>query len=84
MQTRGFALLEATAALFVVSVGVFGVVQFFETGARELRAAHESEIAARLLRNELAYLTALPFEQLDPRESEAFAMPAPEMDAHSL
>ncbi len=79
-RPRGFALLEATAALFVATIGVFGVVQLFDTAADEIRTAHEKEIAGRILRNEMEYLSAQSFGNLAPGVRNSLASPAPELE----
>ena len=77
---RGFALLEATAALFVATVGLFGVVQMFQTTADEIRTVQEKYLAERILRNEIEFLTALPFDELAPGSAMLFRTESPELD----
>jgi Tfp pilus assembly protein PilV len=75
----GFALIEATAALFVATVGLFGVVQMFQTATDEIRAVHDNHIAQRIVRNEMEYLTALPYDDLVVGGSLRFRTQSPEI-----
>ena len=76
---RGFALLEATAALFVVAVGLFGVIQMFQYGVGTLHTIQEHTIASRSLQNEVESLRGLPFDSLEPGRRLDFISATPEM-----
>lgn len=76
----GFALFEATAALFVAAVGLFGVVQMFAYGADKLDAIHEQDLAGRILQNELETLRGKPFDALKTGQQLPFISDPPELD----
>ena len=76
---RGFALLEATAALFVIAVGLFGVIQMFQYGVGTLHTIQEHSIASRSLQNEVESLRGLPFDRLEPGTRLDFISGTPEM-----
>ena len=77
-SARGFALMEATAALFVAAVGLFGVFQMYDYGAQTLRTIQEHTIASRALQNEVESLRGLPFERLEPGTRLDFVSATPE------
>jgi len=80
MRSRsGLALLEATAALFVATLGVFGVLQLLGDSVGEIRVVSEQTIASRLLRNEMEVLLARPFASLEPGSSHAWSVEPPEL-----
>lgn len=76
---HGFALMEATTALFVAAVGLFGVIQMFQYGARTLHTIQEHTIASRALQNEVESLRGLPFDSLEPGTRLDFFSTTPEM-----
>ncbi len=76
---RGFALLEATAALFVVAVGLFGAIQMFHYGVRTIHTIQEHTIASRSMQNEMESLRGLPFDRLEPGPRLDFVSATPEM-----
>ena len=76
---RGFALMEATAALFVATVGLFGVIQMFQYGVGALHTVQEHTIASRSLQNEIESLRGLPFDRLEPGARLDFISETPEM-----
>lgn len=61
----GFALLELTTALFIVTVGVFGIIHLHTRGLDKLRVISEYDTALCALNNEIEYLRALPYETLE-------------------
>lgn len=60
----GFSLVELTCAVFVLTVGVFGVIQMFYFGLNKVRALSDAEVAVRAIQNEVEVLRALPFPEL--------------------
>lgn len=70
--TAGFSLIELTAALFILAVGLFGTLQMYNVLAAKLLHVQESEIAARALNTEIETLRALPFDQLTDRDNAPF------------
>lgn len=79
-RRHGFVLFEATAALFVVTVGIFGLVQLFQSVTGELRAVQEHELAGRILRNEIETVLAYPFDEIAPGTGLPFRSTPPELD----
>lgn len=75
---HGFALMEATAALFVAAVGLFGVIQMFQYGVGTLHTIQEHTIASRTLQNEVESLRGLPFDRLEPGTQLDFISATPE------
>ena len=72
------ALLELTTAIFVLIVGVFGVLQMFHYGLDTARAINEANVAVRTLQNEIETLRSLPFAQLEDIDKGAFRSFTPE------
>ena len=68
----GFTMLELTAALFILTVGVFGVIQLFHFGIDKMHAVNETNLAMRAIQNEMETLRARPFAQLTNAEQAAF------------
>ena len=79
VRRAGFSLIELSTALFVVTVGTFGVITMFFYGLNEVRAIADSRVAVRAVQNELETRRALPFDQLTPGESP-FLSKTPEID----
>lgn len=79
-SAQGFALMEATAALFVAAVGLFGVLQMYEYGTQTLRTVQEHTIAGRALQNEIESLRGLPFDKMEPGEKLEFVSETPETE----
>jgi len=79
-STAGFTLLELSAALFVLTVGLFGVFQLYMFGVHRGRAINEAALANRAAQNEIETLRALPFSQLTPRTEAAFTGDAPNLE----
>ena len=75
----GFTMLELTTALFVVAVGLFGVVTMFHIGVGKLRALHETNLGTRVVQNELETVRSLPFSALENVENAPFKSSAPEI-----
>ena len=71
-RKAGFSLVELMAALFVLSVGLFGAVQSYNVGLDKIRVLREECLAARIVQNEVETLRALPFAQLADREKAPF------------
>lgn len=76
----GFTLLELTAAIFVMSVGLFGVVQMFNVGIDKMRYIEEKDLAVRAVQNEIETLRALPRAALAIGEDRPFVSRTPEME----
>lgn len=79
-KEQGFTLLELTAALFIVSIGLFGVVQTFYFGMDKMRTVQEYAIAMRAIENELETLRAQPFVSLRETSEAPFLSVTPELN----
>lgn len=75
----GFTLLEIIAAIFIVSVGLFAVIQLFHFGFGKLHAMNEKEIALRAIQNELETLRSRPFDELANVKDGPFVSETPEL-----
>lgn len=71
-SAAGFSLLELTAALFVLGVGMFGTLQMYNVLSGKLLHVQETEIAARALNAEIETVRSLPFSELANRENAPF------------
>ncbi len=71
-SSAGFSLLELTAALFVLAIGLLGTLQMYNVLAAKLLYVQETEVAGRLLNTEIETLRAMPFAQLSDRENTPF------------
>lgn len=78
-DAEGTTHLELLAAIFVISVGLFGVFQLFRFCLDRTTAINEANTAVRAIQNEIETLRATPFEQLVPGERE-FQSRTPELD----
>ena len=70
-------MLELMAALFVLSVGLFGAVQMYHVGTGKLKALHETSIALAAIENEMETLRALPFAALQNTDNGPFLSETP-------
>ena len=75
----GLTLIELIAALFVLTVGMFGVIQMYHFGLDKMRALNEYAIAMRAIQNEVETLRSVPFSQLDNTDSGQFRSETPEL-----
>jgi len=73
----GFSLMELTAALFVLSVGLLGAIQMYHVGVDKTRVLGEKAIAAAAIQNELETLRAAPFSALTNTEEGTFRSETP-------
>jgi Tfp pilus assembly protein PilV len=72
---RGAMLLEITCALFILTAGLFGVLQMYSNALSHTHYMIEDDLAASILENEIETLHALGFQALSvgrhPLQSEA-------------
>lgn len=78
--TAGFTFLELSAAIFVLSVGIFGVLGMFQVGIAKTKVVAESMIALRAVQNEMEIRVATPFADLVVGESLPFISHTAETD----
>lgn len=57
-SNEGVSLLEAMAALFVLSVGLMGLMKMFLVAMDTTKEVHEQDIAMRAIQNEMETLRA--------------------------
>ena len=76
---RGFALLEASTALFILVFGLYGVFQMFQYSVDKIRVVSEFTIADRAIENELDTLRAQPFASLQDTAEKTFMTAPPEL-----
>lgn len=76
----GFSLIELTCALFVITTGIFGVIQLYTLGLDKTKAANEYAIARTAIDNELETLRALPFEELKSGTAKSFRSRTPALE----
>lgn len=79
-RNGGWSLVELMTALFVLSLGLMGVIQTYHFGLDKIRTMRESGIATRIVQNEVETLRALPFSALDDRKNAPFISPAPGLE----
>ncbi|TAK04408.1 MAG: prepilin-type N-terminal cleavage/methylation domain-containing protein [Candidatus Manganitrophaceae bacterium] len=71
---RGFSLLEVVIAMSILSIGLLGVVGFFETGFKALRAGNRQGVAAQLAQSKMEELRSVHPMLLSDGQDEAEAM----------
>lgn len=69
---RGAALLEVSCALFIVTVGLFGVLQMYTSALNHTRYLLESDLAQNILENEVETLHGAGFDALNVGTTSAF------------
>lgn len=70
----GFSLLEVVLAMTILSVGLLGVVGFFETGFKALRAGNRQGLAARLAQGKMEELRSVHPALLSAGQDESEGM----------
>ena len=81
-QTRtGFTTIELVTALFVMTVGLFGVFQLYHVGIGKIRVLNESAIAMRSLQNEVETLRSLPFAERRKGDKPGFMSVTPGLES---
>ncbi len=80
LSKRGHTLLELTCAMFVISVGLFGVIHIYMRGMEKMNAINEYETALCALNNEMETLRAKSWEMLEPGEGLPFLSETPGME----
>ena len=78
-RRAGFTLIELTAALFILTVGILGVIQMFHYGIAKMHAVNENAIVVRALQNEIETLRSLPFDELIEVRDAPFRSVTPEL-----
>ena len=73
----GFVLLDAVAALTLLSVGVFVTVVFFRAEVREVHNMHERFVAILTAESEIERLRTLPYDQILVGESRSLELSLP-------
>jgi len=77
LARNGFTLVELTCALFVISVGLFGVIHIYMRGMEKMNAINEYETALCALNNEMETLRATAWESQEPGEGLPFQSETP-------
>ena len=63
-EERGVTIMELTAALFVVVVGLFGALQLFRFGIDRMQTMHEATVALQAVQNEVELLRSMQYTSL--------------------
>ncbi|HRI87117.1 MAG TPA: hypothetical protein PLJ47_03070 [Candidatus Hydrogenedentes bacterium] len=63
-------MVELSAAIFVLTLGLLGVAKLCQFGLDRLRWLEEQSIAVQAVQNEIETLRALPFERLAAGEHD--------------
>ena len=79
-RRAGSMLIEMSCALFVITVGIFGVLQLYSLGMSKTRTVKEYAVATRALNNEIETLRALPFDALEEGRGLPFRSVCPELE----
>ena len=77
--SAGFTLLELSCAIFILTIGVFGVIEMFYFGLNKVRALSEADVAMRAVQNEVEVLRGVPFAELGI-ETTGFRSVTPETE----
>ena len=73
----GFTMLELTAALFILTVGLFGVISMYQFGIAKMHAINESAVAMSAIQNEIETLRSIPFAEIENVENAPFRSSTP-------
>ena len=82
-RKAGFTLIELTAAVFIITTALFGVVVTYNAGIDKLRALNESRTALRAANNEIETLRAMPewpFDTANEADYSPFVSRTPGLD----
>lgn len=75
----GTMMVELVCALFIITAGLFGVLQMYTLAFDKTAYVAEYVIALRALENEIEILRALPFEALESGKELPFRSETPEL-----
>jgi len=73
-------MIELIVALFVVTFGVFAVLNMYHFGMDKSRALRENTLVMNELQNEIDTLRAMPFNELPVNWDAGFLATAPQQD----
>ena len=76
----GAMLLELVCALFIVTMGLFGIMQMYLVAMDKTRGINEYAIASTALNNEIETLRAMPFDDLVVGERLPFLSETPSVE----
>lgn len=71
-NTAGVALAELICSVFILTVGMGGVIQMYHLGLQKTAALAEYAVALEALQNELETLRSQPFDSLTPGIGQSF------------
>ena len=77
-ENAGFTLLETSAAIFVLTIGISSLMYGFYAGIDKIRASQETALAVRALQNEMETLRSFAFNDLNEGDEQPFLSTTPE------
>jgi len=77
---KGLSLIELSAALFVLTVGMMGMVQMYHFAIAKMHAMNETKVAIRAIQNEIETLRSVPFDELRNGETAELCSETPAVE----
>jgi len=74
---RAFAMMDAIAAMALLTAGVFMALAFFRTEVREVRMSHERLSALLIAQSEVERLYSLSYDDIPVGEDQSLALDEP-------
>jgi len=79
-RTRGFSLVELTAALFIFSTALLGTFQLYHVGLNKIKVIGESRQAMQAVLNQAELIRSMPFSELTERQDAPFVGTVDDLD----
>ena len=76
LKNRGFSLVELMVAIFILSVGILGILAVFPLGTKLVKSSEAAAVGAELAQEKIEELAYLSYDEISVgQEDETFSAP---------